>query len=282
MVYETCFMPASKISITLLLLCVFLMPFTVYQVGTVSGRNDLPTINFPTARPTINQPTARPTASFTRPVMTSISFTRSIATSFTQPALTSLSFTRSITSFTRPLTSISFTRSIATSFTFSTSQWTSISFTRTTVTSITFNPTFTGTSTAGYPTYGGFVFVQYPPTYNYNVGSFTLDQALIGQNGVPCTYYTYFEFNAYAGQQLQARVWTPGETISYIIIPQNLLPILQKMGCGYAQSNPHSQAHSFNSQVTLNWTAPQTTQYVIIFYSMIQYSGPIYFVPGPQ
>ena len=249
------FMSKSKISITLLLLCVSFTSLTGYQVATVSGRNDLPTINFPTVRPTIYQPTARPTASFTRPALTSISFTRS-----------------------------SLTRSLATSFTFSTSQWTSISFTRTTITSLTINPTFTLTTTTGYnyPTYGGFVFVQTPPNYNYNVGSFTIDQTLIGQNGVPCTYYTYFEFNANAGQQLQARVWTPGATISYIIIPQNLLATLQKMGCGYAQSNPHSQAHSFNSQITLNWTAPQTTQYVIIFYSMTPYSGPIYFIPGPQ
>jgi len=258
-------MSKPKLSFILLLLCVSLMPLTVYQASTVSGGGEGRLINPPPTRPIINQPTARPTASFTRPVMTSISFTRSIVTSFIQPALTS----------------ISFTRSISTSFSYS-SQWTSISITRTTITSLTFNPTVSWTTTTAYPTYGGFVFVQYPPNYNYNVGSFTLDQSLIGQNGVPCTYYTYFEFNAYAGQQLQARVWTPGTTISYIIVPQNLLPILKQMGCGYAQSSPHSQAHSFNSQVTLNWTAPETGQYVIIFYSMTPYSGPIYFVPGSR
>ena len=259
-------MSKSELSFILLLLCVSLMPLTVYQASTVGGVGEGRSINPPPTRPIINQPTARPTASFTRPVMTSISFTRSIVTSFTQPAFSSISFTRSIT----------------TSFSFSTSQWTSISITRTTITSLTLSPTFSWTTTTGYSTYGGFVFVQYPPNYNYNVGSFTLDQSLIGQNGAPCTYYTYFEFNAYAGQQLEARVWTPGTTISYIIVPQNLLPILEQMGCGYAQSSPHSQAHSFSSQVTLNWTAPEAGQYVIIFYSMTPYSGPIYFVPGSR
>jgi len=277
-------MSKSKLSLILLMLCVFIMPLTVYQVGIVSGRNpgaDLPTISPPTARPSISQPTA----GFTRPpALTSI--TPSIVTSYTPPPLSSLSFTRSIvTSFTQPaLTSVSIPQSIWTSFTFSNTQWTGISFTRTVVTSSTFNPTFTWTTTTAnsYPTYGGFTFIQSPPNYNNNAGSFTLDRTLIGPNGVPCTYYTYFEFNAYAGQQLQARLWTPGETISYIVIPQNLVPILQQMGCGYAQSGPQSQAHSFNSQVTLNWTVPQTGQYVIIFYSLTPYSGPVYFIPGLQ
>jgi len=266
-------MSKSKFSFILLLLCVSVMPLTIYQVGAFSGPNgDLSNLTPPSARPSINQPTARPTIN--RPI---VSFTR-------PPALTSISLTRSIvTSFTPPaFTSISFTRSIVTSFSFSTSQWTGISFTRTIVTSSTFNPTFTWTTTTSYPTYGGFVFVQYPPNYNYNVGSFTLHQILIGQNGVPCTYYTYFEFNANAGQQLQARVWTPGAAIEYIIIPQSLVPILKQMGCGYAQSGTRSQAHSFNSQITLNWTAPETGQYVIIFYSLTPYSGPVYFVPGAQ
>jgi len=272
-------MSKSKISSILLMLCV-VMPLTVFQVDIVSGRNpgaDLPTISPPTARPTISLATA----GFTRPpVLTSI--TRSMV-SFTAPPL-SVSFTRSIaTSFTQPVfTGASITQSILTSF--SNTQWTGISFTRTGVTSSTFNPTYAWTTTTvnSYPTYGGFTFIQYPASYNYNAGSFTLDQTLIGPNGVPCTYFTYFEFNAYAGQQLQARLWTAGEIISYMIVPQNLVPILQQMGCGYAQSGPHSQAHTFNSQVSLNWTAPQTGQYVIIFYSLTPYSGPIYFIPGVQ
>jgi len=289
-------MHKSKISFVLLMLCASIMPLTVYQIGTVNGRSpgsDLPTIspptarptvNLPTVRPTINQPTAQPTFSFTRQsVQTSFSITRNIVTSFTPPPISSISFTRSVaTSFTQPaFTSISFSR-ISTSLSLSTVQWTGMSFTRSTVTSIV-NPTVSWTITTvnNYQTYGGLTF-QYPSSYNYNVGSFTLDRTLIGPNGVPCTYYAYFEFNAYAGQQLQAQVWTTGATVSYIVVPQNLVPILQQMGCGYAQSGPRSQAHSFNSQVTLSWTAPETGPYVIIFYSLTPYSGPIYFVPGPQ
>lgn len=214
-----------------------------------------PNINLPTARPTLNQPTinvptARPTFSFTQPVQPTFSFTRSIMTSF---------------SFNPTMTS-----------------WTGISFTRTVVTSYTFNPTFTfGTTTAYYPTYaywGGFI--QYPPNYNYNAGSFTLDQTLTGANDIPCAYYTYFEFNANTGQQLQAQLWTSGPPINYIIVPASMVPTLQQMGCGYA-SNQRGQGQSFgSSQVALNWTASQTGQYAIIFYSLTPYTGPVYFLPS--
>jgi len=300
-------MSKSKVPIMLLLLCACLMPLTVYQANLVSGSRNTggdsfrsigggvrPTVNIPTSRPNVNVPTARPT--FNQPTARPTFSQPTFRPTFSQPTI------RPTFSFTQPpvLSSISFSRTMPTSFTFtrssftftswtSWSSWTWSSFTRTviTTTSYTFNPTFTFATTTSYypgyyPPYGGWSFIQYPPNYNYNVGSFTLDHTLIGQNGVPCTYYTYFEFNANAGQQLQARLWTPGATIDYIIVPQSLVPILQQMGCGYAQSGPRSQAHSFNSQITLNWTAPETNQYVIIFYSLTPYSGPIYFLPGVQ
>jgi len=149
-----------------------------------------------------------------------------------------------------------------------------------TTTSYTFNPTFTiATSTAYYPPYGGWGFIQYPPGYNYNVGSFTLTQTLTGQNGAPCLYYSAFQFDASAGQQFQARVWTPGASISYVIVPSSLLTSMQQAStCGYALG----QSQAFSSQISLNWTAPQTGQYAIIFYSSTPYSGPVYFVPGAQ
>ena len=260
---EASSMSKSAISFMLLLL-VPLMPIMVYQMSTVSGREYDPRINIPTVRPTINWPTAV----ITRSVLTSFSLTSSILS------------TTIATSYTQPLTSVSPSLSVTTSLSYNTAPSTTSSLTRTTITAITRSPTFTLTSSTGHPTFGGFVLVQYPANYNYNVGSFTLDQTLTDKNGLPCTYYTYFEFNAYAGQQLQAQVWTPGTTVSYIIVPQNLLAVLKQMGCGYGQSGPQSQAHSFNSQIKLNWIAPQTSQYLVIFFSMTPYSGPIYFVPG--
>lgn len=221
--------------------------------GAGGGSGPRPTMNLPTA----NLPTARPT--------------------FSQP-------------INQPTFSMSFTRSIATSFTFNPTMtsWTGISFTRTVVTSYTFNPTFTFATTTAYPTYGGgggyyggWTFIQYPPNYNSNVGSFTLDQTLTGQNDAPCAYYTYFGFNANAGQQFQARLWTQGATINYVIVPQSVFNYLQQMGCGYGSAE-RSQVQSFNSQITLNWTAPQTGQYVVVFYSLTPYGGPVYFLPGAQ
>jgi len=272
-----------KVSLILLLMCATLMPLTIYPLSIVNGDNrgggnggggggngrggggsGVPNINVPTARPNINQPpngnqfTARPSVNLP-------------TASFTLPGA---------------VTGISFSRSIATSFSFSQSAWTGISFTRTVVTSYTFNPTFTVATTTAYPYggggYSGWSFIQYPPNYNSNVGSFTLDQTLNNQNDIPCVYYTYFEFNANSGQQFQARLWTPGAAINYVIVPQSLLGTVQQMGCGYASSGNHSQVQSFSSQISLNWTAPQTGQYAIIFYSLTPYNGPIYFLPGAQ
>jgi len=244
------------------------MPLTVYQASTVTakptgggggigggnggqggggggirtggGGGSRPTVNMPTSRPTFNQPTARPTFSFTQP-----------------PAFSSISFSRTVPSFTG-----SFTRTVVTA------------------TSYTFNPTFTiATSTAYYPPYGGWGFIQYPPNYNPSVGSFTLTQTLAGQNGVPCLYYSAFQFDASAGQQFQARIWTTGQSISYVIVPASLLTALQQANtCGYGLG----QSQAFSSQISLNWTAPQTGQYAIIFYSATPYSGPVYFVAGAQ
>jgi len=269
----------TKVSFILLLMCAALMPLTLYPMWTVNGdRNGgggggngrggggtgVPNINMPTARPNINQPpngnqfTARPSVNLP-------------TASFTMPSV---------------MTGFSFSRTIATSFSFSQSAWTGISFTRTVVTSYTFNPTFTVATTTAYPLggggYYGWSFVQYPQNYNSNVGSFTLDQTLNGENDLPCAYYTYFEFNANGGQQFQARLWTPGATINYVVVPESLLTTLQQMGCGYASSGTHNQVQSFNSQIILNWTAPQTGQYAIIFYSLTPYSGPVYFLPGAQ
>jgi len=188
---------------------------------------------------------------------------------------------------------VSFTRSIATSFSFSRSIWTGISVTRTYMTSYTFNPTYTistGYEPPGYYPgycngyYNGYCaspywgFVQYPPNYNSNVGSFTLDQTLTTQNDIPCLYYTYFAFNANAGQQFQARIWTDGQPIDYVVLPTSVLTSLQQAGCGYGSSAGMGQ--SFSSQVTLNWTAAQDGQYAVVFFSKVPYSGPVYFLPG--
>jgi len=230
----------------LLLLSVCVMPLTVYQPGLVNaydrpsdpGDRNRPTVNEPTDRPTANVPTERPTESFSRSFDTG-SITRSFASSF------------------------------------DTSRWTS--FSRTIVT--TTNPTFSWTITLNYnwPTWGSFIFNQYPPDYNPTAGSFTLNQVLKNQNGAPCLYYASFTFNANAGQQLQAQVWTQGAPISYVIVPSGMLNALQQSGCNYGN---FGQAQTFSSQVSVNWTAPQNGEVAIIFYSTTTYTGPVYFTLG--
>lgn len=272
-------MSKFKLSFILLLLCASVMPLTVSGDRGGGGRSPPPRPgggggrpspqpgggaprpsqpiarpNYPTMGPPgigISQPTARPpVATFTRPIQTG---------------------------------GISVTRSIATSFSFSRSIWTGISITRTIATSYTFNPTFTWTTTSSWPSYiGGYYngyyngFIQYPPSYDSQVGSFALDQTLNNQNGAACLYYTYFTFNAYAGQQLRARVWTEGQPINYIVIPTNMGTILKQNGC----SGTLGQSQSFSSQTTVDWTAPQDGQYAIVFYTTVPYNGPVYFQPG--
>lgn len=111
------------------------------------------------------------------------------------------------------------------------------------------------------------------------MGSFKLNQNLAGQNGLTCAYYNNFYLNANGGQAFKARLWTPEVTINYTIVTQDVFNSLRQGGCSYL-SGLSSQIQSFsNSQITLNWTAPQTGLYVIFFYSLTPYSGQIFCLP---
>jgi hypothetical protein len=275
-------MSITKASVILLLLCVLVIP--IIQVGVVNGAkggggggitgggprppsprpnpprpnppinvNPPPNVNLPTARPTMAQPTiALPTA--------------------------------------RPTVSVSFTRSLATSFTFTRSSWTGISFTRTFETSYTLSPTFTYMTTTswGIPGpeywYPGMGFWHYGTGYSASTGSFTLGQTLYDQNNNPCLYFTYFEFNAPAGQSISAQVWTTGSPVHFLIVPMAVISQYESpSSCsdlGQRNVNLLSQIQSFGSTpYTLNWTAPQNGQYAIIFFSTTPYSNTVYFVP---
>ena len=110
-------------------------------------------------------------------------------------------------------------------------------------------------------------------------GSFKLNRGLSGQSGVTCAYYNNFLLDASSGQQFKARLWTSGATINYTIISQSEFTSLQQNGCSYL-SQLSSQIQPFSSeQITLNWSAPQTGWYVLFFYSVTPYSGPIYCIP---
>jgi len=204
------------------------------------------TFNLPTARPTFAQPTARPTIS------------------------------------------VSFTRSLATSFSFATTAWTGISFTRTIQTSYTINPTFTTTTNYGptYPQYWypGMGFWHYGTGYIPSTGSFTLGQTLYDQNNNPCLYYTYFQFDAPAGLSITAQVWTTGSPIHVIIIPMTVISQLESpsscSSLGQNYVNLLSQIQTIGSTpYTLSWTAPQTGQYAIVFFSRTPYGNTVYFLP---
>ena len=109
-------------------------------------------------------------------------------------------------------------------------------------------------------------------------GSFKFNRGLTGENGLTCVYYTDFLLTANAGQQFKARFWTSGATINYTIVTQTEFTSLQQTGCSYL-SGLGSQIESFNSAISFDWTAPQTGQYHLVFYSQTPYSGPIYGLP---
>jgi len=269
--------------VTLLLICAAITP--IIQVGVANGqrngggggggnrpsppsnpgtRPNPPAISRPTAPgPTISRPTAGPT----------------IARPTAGPSFTARpSFTPSV--------SFSFTRSLFTSFSFDTSDWTGITFTRTYETSYTFSPTFTYTyaTTTNWYGWGGYWYpgmgwYQQPVYYNPSTGSFSLSQTLYDQNGNACLYYDYFVFDAPAGLSATAQVWTSGAQVSYMIVPSSVLSLLTSPnGCSTLGSL--GQGQSFGSTPTLlSWTAPQSNQYAIIFYSTTLNGNTVYFIP---
>ena len=109
-------------------------------------------------------------------------------------------------------------------------------------------------------------------------GSFTLNRGIKGQDGQTCAYYTDFLLVVNSGQQFKARLWTSGATINYTVVSEKVFNSLQQIGCSYL-SQLSSQVQSFNSPTTLNWTAPQTGQYELVFYSQTNFSGQIYCLP---
>jgi len=274
--------------VILFLLCGIIVP--IIQVGVVIGvqrggggggdfGGGMPNPNrpAPTARPTFAQPTARPTFSGGGSLTGRPTFTSG-------PSLT-----------TRP----TFTGSAFTSFSFSTrptytgTAFTSFSFTRTVQTSYTFNPTFTFTTTNYGPTYTtwspgyypgywypGMTFPYYPPGYSTSTGSFTLEQTLYGPNNSPCLYYAYFSFNALAGMTIQARLWTSGPPVNYIVVPMSMVNLLQG-GNGCSAVGYLAQTNTVGSTPYLySWTAQQNGEYAVIFYSTSPYTAPVYFLPA--
>jgi len=276
--------PGTKAVAILLLLCGMVIPIIQVQVaigrpnggggdggggnGGGGGRGgNLPSPPSNPQRPTVNQPTARPT----------FAQSPTVALPTARPTFTS-SPTRSVA------TSFSFSRTIQTSFTYSGA--TSFSFTRTVITqtSYTFNPTFTmttnyGTTYTNNYWYPGMPFIHYGYGYSSSTGSFTLGQTLYNQNNSPCLYYDYFEFNAAAGMTVQARLWTTGPSIDYIVVPMPVVSLFQSSGCSaiaalYTQTNTIT-----TTPILYSWTAPQNGQYAVIFYSTTPYTAPIYFLP---
>jgi len=119
------------------------------------------------------------------------------------------------------------------------------------------------------PPHGGFGFPS---------GSFKLNRSIKSQGGVACAYYTDFLLVVDAGQQFKGRLWTSGATINYTIVSDTVFNSLQQTGCSYL-SELSGQVESFNSPIVLSWTAPQSGQYELIFYSQTPYTGQIYCLP---
>jgi hypothetical protein len=125
-------------------------------------------------------------------------------------------------------------------------------------------------------------FIHYGYGYSASTGSFTLGQTLYGPNNTPCLYYDYFQFNALAGMTIQARLWTTGPPIHYIVVPMSVVSLLQSNGngngCGAIGYLPQTNTIS-STPYLYSWTAPQPGQYAVIFWSTSPYTAPIYLLP---
>lgn len=284
-----------KVTVTLLLLCALILPITEVVIGQRSRPNPppprpnppsvapnpprpQPPINQPPSQPpVVNQPTVRP------PIPQPTAQIPIMQPTIQQPtirptvSLPTMSFTRSFD------TSFSFTRSLPTSFSFTRSSDTSFSFSR------SFSFTFTTTTywndwwyTQGGYWYPGMGFFSYAPDYNYNTGSFTLDRVLTDQDGRACLYYEYFQFDAPEGLSANAKVWSDGQQVVYLILPQSVLTNYEKPEtCGANKPkiiDDILQAQQFGSTpISMDWTSPADDQYVIVFIS--RDNGSVYFVP---
>ena len=119
-------------------------------------------------------------------------------------------------------------------------------------------------------------FIRTPLSYNPQIGSFTLgEQAYGGDLGNFCLGYDYFTFNATAGQAVSFQVDSPGQIIYYAIINASQFP-----GFNAAAQNCYLRLNSpiqdFNSKTSLNWTAPGSGQFVLLFYTRTYFTRPLY------
>jgi hypothetical protein len=115
--------------------------------------------------------------------------------------------------------------------------------------------------------------------YNPQTGAFTLgEQAYMGGNmGRLCIAYDYFQFNVTSGQVVHGQLNSPGQNIYYAILTSSQYRTFDSNAQNCIMMLGSAQAQVFNSQTTLNWTAPEAGQYALVFFTQTYYTGPVYF-----
>jgi len=119
-------------------------------------------------------------------------------------------------------------------------------------------------------------FLRTPANYNPQTGAFTLNVQGVFPRGFIspiCISYDYFIFNATGGQAVSWQVNSPGQLIQYVIMSANQY---RSFDASAQNCVINLSSQEFNSKATLDWTAPETGQYALVFFTRSFYAGPVY------
>ena len=127
---------------------------------------------------------------------------------------------------------------------------------------------------------GNVTFLRVPPGYNSQTGAFTMSTQLTKDfkrtnKGGTCVMFDYFIFNADGGQTLLAQAQSPDRGVYYMILQSpNGLYLFENSNCA---SGYWAEVQGFASTTTIDWVAPASGQFVIIFLTHGFYGGTVFF-----
>jgi len=129
---------------------------------------------------------------------------------------------------------------------------------------------------------GSFTFSRTPSGYNNQTGAFTLGKqaygSYYGKFDSLCLAYDYFQFNVTSGQVVNGQLNSPGQNIYYAILTSSQYRTFDINAQNCIITLGSARVQVFNAKTTLTWTTPEAGQYALMFFTLIDYTGPVYFI----
>jgi hypothetical protein len=126
-------------------------------------------------------------------------------------------------------------------------------------------------------------YASWPYDYDNSTATFSLWQVhtrllrleLGYWEAVPCLYYDYFVFNAFAGQEIKGQFTTEqGRSVGFYVLNSAQF---QSFGYASCHGNWPWDVYVFGPTGDLNWRVPENGSYVFLFLSGPFYGGHIHF-----